>query len=104
MLLAHRLTGYVPSAFRYPFEHARGGFELRRHIACHNRRRTCRRASAKMGAPRGWLLDTAVLDPEATVRSDVERLRAARSVSQRILISGHVYDVGTGLVHTVLMV
>ncbi len=56
---------------------------------------------ARLDGPHS-LLDTAVLDPEATVRSDVERLRAARSVSERILISGHVYDVATGLAHMVL--
>src|SRR5258707_9130910 len=58
--------------------------------------------AARIGADADSLLDTAVLDPEATVRSDVERLRAARSVSERILISGHVYDVATGLAHMVL--
>jgi carbonic anhydrase len=43
-----------------------------------------------------------VLDPDATVRSDVERLRAARSISERVSMSGHVYDVATGQVRTVL--
>jgi hypothetical protein len=38
--------------------------------------------------------DAAVLDPDMTVRTDVERLRAAPYVSERIAISGHVYDVG----------
>lgn len=44
----------------------------------------------------------AVLDPDATVRSDVERLRAAHSISERVSMSGHVYDVATGQVRTVL--
>jgi carbonic anhydrase len=63
-----------------------------------------KRYAERIGADADGLLDTAVLDPEATVRSDVDRLRAARSVSERILISGHVYDVATGLVHTMLRV
>ncbi|HTU28866.1 MAG TPA: hypothetical protein VMF07_05770 [Solirubrobacteraceae bacterium] len=43
-----------------------------------------------------------VLDPERTVREDVERLLHAREVSSRITVSGHVYDVDTGLVQTVV--
>ena len=34
-----------------------------------------------------------VLDPASTVRADVERLLAAPQVSDRITVSGHVYDV-----------
>ena len=60
------------------------------------------RYADRIGAEPDSLLDGAVLDPEATVRSDVERLRAARSVSERVSISGHVYDVTTGLVATVV--
>lgn len=45
-------------------------------------------------------LEPAVLDPEATFRSDIERLRAGRCVSERISISGHAYDVAIGLVRT----
>ena len=44
----------------------------------------------------------AVLDPTQTVREDVERIRAAPQVSPRITVSGHVYDVTTGLVETVV--
>jgi carbonic anhydrase len=62
------------------------------------------RYAERIGADADSLLDVAVLDPEATVRADVERLRAACSVSERIAISGHVYDVATGLVRTVLRV
>jgi carbonic anhydrase len=43
----------------------------------------------------------AVLDPRATVVEDVGKLRAAAAVSDRHPISGHVYDVTTGLVTTV---
>ncbi|HTP19922.1 MAG TPA: carbonic anhydrase [Solirubrobacteraceae bacterium] len=60
------------------------------------------RYADRIGADADSLIDGAVLDPEATVRADVERLRAARSVSERVSISGHVYDVTTGLVATVL--
>jgi carbonic anhydrase len=61
-----------------------------------------RRYAERIGVDADSLRGGAVLDPEATVRSDVERLRAARSVSERVAISGHVYDVTTGLVRTVL--
>ncbi|HEY3776215.1 MAG TPA: hypothetical protein VGL69_24685 [Solirubrobacteraceae bacterium] len=43
-----------------------------------------------------------VLDPAQTVQDDVERLLQAREVSSRITVSGHVYDVGTGRVRTVV--
>jgi carbonic anhydrase len=43
-----------------------------------------------------------VLDPAATVKTDVARLRSATAVSPRITVSGHVYDVVTGLVETVI--
>jgi carbonic anhydrase len=33
---------------------------------------------------------------------DVERLRAAEAISPRISVSGHVYDVVTGLVETIV--
>lgn len=48
------------------------------------------------------LRDRAVLDPEATVRADVTRLRAATAVPARVAISGHVYRVETGLVQTIV--
>lgn len=43
-----------------------------------------------------------VLDPAETVRTDVELLRAAPQLSAEIRISGHVYDLETGLVTTVV--
>lgn len=43
-----------------------------------------------------------VTDPARTVRIDVERLLSAPELSPKIKISGHVYDVDTGLVTTVL--
>jgi len=43
-----------------------------------------------------------VLDPAATVRADVERALSDPRISSRITVSGHVYDVDTGLVATVV--
>jgi carbonic anhydrase len=48
------------------------------------------------------LRERAILDPAATVNSDVERLRSASAISPRVTVSGHVYDVVTGLVQTIL--
>src|SRR2546429_112705 len=42
------------------------------------------------------------VDPAATVTHDVERLRSAPAISPRVIVSGHVYDVVTGLVKTVI--
>jgi hypothetical protein len=36
------------------------------------------------------------------VRTDVERLRRADAISDRVAMSGHVNDVTTGLVETVV--
>jgi hypothetical protein len=44
----------------------------------------------------------AVVDPERTVRFDVELLRSAAVLPDTITISGHVNDVTTGLVRTVV--
>jgi carbonic anhydrase len=43
-----------------------------------------------------------VTDPAQTVRADVERLLAAPQLSAQTRVSGHVYDVGTGLITTVV--
>jgi len=64
---------------------------------------TFRRSYAqRIGADESELRDHAVLDPVATVTSDVRRLRSASSIPPRVTISGHVYDVVTGLVQTIL--
>jgi carbonic anhydrase len=60
-----------------------------------------RRYADRIGAEPSTLLAHAVLDPAETVRHDVERLRAAPSIPARVMVSGHVYDVVTGLVETV---
>jgi carbonic anhydrase len=63
---------------------------------------TFRRGYAqRIGADESELRDHAVLDPTATVTRDVELLRSAPAISPRVTVSGHVYDVVTGLVQTV---
>jgi carbonic anhydrase len=61
-----------------------------------------RRYAERIGADEETLREHAVLDPAVTVARDVERLRTAPQLSPRIGISGHVYDVVTGLVETLL--
>jgi carbonic anhydrase len=60
-----------------------------------------RRYAGRIGADESTLREYAILDPAATVARDVERLRTAGAISSRITVSGHVYDVATGLVETV---
>jgi carbonic anhydrase len=56
----------------------------------------------RIGVDESTLRERAILDPTATVTSAVERLRAADVISPRIHVSGHVYDVVTGLVQTII--
>jgi carbonic anhydrase len=44
----------------------------------------------------------AITDPAQTVRADIERLRAERGMSDEIVTSGLVYDVGTGKIDVVV--
>jgi carbonic anhydrase len=60
------------------------------------------RYAERIGAEESTLREHAVLDPAATVTRDVERLRSAPAISPRLRVSGHVYDVVTGLVETVI--
>ena len=60
------------------------------------------RYAQRIGAEQSTLRDRAVLDPAATVTRDVELLRSAPAISPRVTVSGHVYDVVTGLVETVV--
>jgi carbonic anhydrase len=60
------------------------------------------RYAERIGADESILREHAVLDPAVTVSSDVERLRAAPAVSSRVRVSGHVYDVVSGLVETIV--
>ena len=61
-----------------------------------------RRYAQRIGADEADLHDHAVLDPAATVTHDVERLRSAAAIPARVTVSGHVYDVVTGLVQTIV--
>ncbi len=61
-----------------------------------------RNYAERIGAEESTLREHAVLDPAATVTRDVKRLRSAPAISARVTVSGHVYDVLTGLVQTVI--
>jgi carbonic anhydrase len=61
-----------------------------------------RKYAQRIGADESALLEHAILDPTATVIRDVERLHSASAISRRVIVSGHVYDVVTGLMETVL--
>jgi carbonic anhydrase len=61
-----------------------------------------RRHAQRIGAEESTLREHAVLNPAATVTRDVEHLRSAPATSPRVTVSGHVYDVVTGLVATVI--
>ena len=58
------------------------------------------RYAQRIGAEESTLRQHAVLDPAATVA--LERLHSAPAISPRVTVSGHVYDVLTGLVKTVI--
>jgi carbonic anhydrase len=60
------------------------------------------RYAERIGADEAGLRERAILDPAVTVTRDVERLRAAEAISPRIRVSGHVYDVVSGLVETIV--
>jgi carbonic anhydrase len=60
------------------------------------------RYAHRIGAEESTLREHAVLDPAATVTHDVQRLHAAPAISPRVTVSGHVYDVLTGLVKMVI--
>ena len=61
-----------------------------------------RRYARRIGADEADLRDHAVLDPAASVTSDVERLCSAPAIPERVTVSGHVYDVLTGLIQTIM--
>jgi carbonic anhydrase len=61
-----------------------------------------RRYAKRIAAEESTLRDHAVLNPAATVSRDVARLRSALAIPPRVAFSGHVYDVVTGLVQTIL--
>jgi carbonic anhydrase len=55
-----------------------------------------------VGADERTLTDTPVLDPARTVQTDVNRVLWAEEIPQNVSVSGHVYDVDTGLVTTIV--
>ena len=59
-------------------------------------------AAESTGMPEAALEAAAVADPHTSVRADVERLLAAPSLSPQVSVSGHVYDIATGRVTTVV--
>jgi carbonic anhydrase len=63
-----------------------------------------RRYAERIGGEESALRGQAVVEAAATVARDVGRLRCAPSISPRVTVSGHVYDVTSGLVETVLPV
>ena len=58
--------------------------------------------SQRAGYDEQMLAELPALDPPVTVRADVERLLSDPRISPRITVSGHVYDVHTGLVTTIV--
>ena len=59
-------------------------------------------AAAATGLSEAALAGSAVADPYATVAADVERLLAAPALGAGVSVSGHVYDIATGRVTTML--
>lgn len=58
--------------------------------------------AARSGTAEDTLTSLAVVDPRATVTHDVGLLLAAPHLSPRVTVSGHVLELTTGLVTTVL--
>jgi carbonic anhydrase len=56
----------------------------------------------RIGTDERTLADTPVLDPARTVRTDVNRVLWDEQIPQNVHVSGHVYDVATGLVTTIV--
>jgi carbonic anhydrase len=58
--------------------------------------------ATRIGTDEAALAVGACADPEQTVRTDVELLRRSTILPDAITVSGHVYDVTTGLITTVI--
>jgi len=61
-----------------------------------------RQAAEATGRTEAALEASAVADPHATVETDVERLLTSPSLSPKVSVSGHVYDIATGRLTTTL--
>ena len=61
-----------------------------------------RRTSDATGLTEDDLAATVVLDPHETVRHDVRRLLDAPEISPKVSVSGHVYDLASGRLTTVV--
>jgi len=59
-------------------------------------------AAEATGLSEAALEASAVADPHLTVKADVERLLSSPRLSPKVSVSGHVYDIATGRVTTVL--
>jgi carbonic anhydrase len=59
-------------------------------------------AAEATGLAEAALEASAVADPHATVKADVERLLTSPLLSPKVSVSGHVYDIDTGRVATIL--
>ncbi len=59
-------------------------------------------AAEATGLSEAALEASAVADPHTTVKADVERLLTSPLLSPKVSISGHVYDIATGLLTTTL--
>src|SRR5262249_3048747 len=59
-------------------------------------------AAEATGPSEAALEASAVADPQVTVKADVERLLTSPLLSPKVSVSGHVYDIATGRVTTVL--
>jgi carbonic anhydrase len=59
-----------------------------------------RRVAEATGLTEAALEAGAVTDPRATVNADVERLLTSPTLSPKVSVSGHVYDIATGRVTT----
>ena len=61
-----------------------------------------RQAAEATGLSEAVLEASAVADPHTTVRADVERLLTSPLLSPKVSVSGHVYDIETGRVTTIM--
>jgi carbonic anhydrase len=59
-------------------------------------------AAEATGLAEAALQASAVTDPHATVKADVERLLASPRLSPKVSVSGHVYDIATGRLTTIV--